>query len=80
MGEISRAIYNHREGTIEHIDDTGRLFSTILGDEEEIIEVEIFVYYDGSDDDVVTNRSVVLTGHVIKCTFSIDVPEYLQHE
>ena len=80
MGEISRAIYNHRDGTIEHIDDTGRLFSTILGDEEEIIEVEIFVYYDGSDDDVVTNRSVVLTGHVIKCTFSIDVPEYLQHE
>lgn len=80
MGEVSRAIYNHRDGTIEHIDDDGRLFSTILGDEEEIIEVEIFVYYDGSDDDVVTNRSVVLTGHVIKCTFSIDVPEYLQHE
>lgn len=80
MGEVSRAIYNHRDGTIEHIDDDGRLYSTILGDEQEIIEVEIFVYYDGSDDDVYTNRSVVLTGHVIKCTFSIDVPEYLQHD
>ena len=79
IGQISRVVYNHRTRTITHMDGDA-LFSKILGDEAETVKVEIYVYYDGADESVVTNGESVFTGHRIKCEFSIDVPEYLQHD
>ena len=79
VGNISRAIYNNRTGEITHLDGNA-LFSKILGDEAETIKVEVYIYYDGTDDAVVTNGDVIFSGHKIRCEFSIDVPDYLQHD
>ena len=78
-GQVSRVIYDNRTGTITHMDGNV-LFSKILGDEAETVKVEMYVYYDGTDDAVVTNGEVNFSGHKIRCEFSIDVPEYLQHD
>lgn len=79
VGEVSRVIYDNSNGQITHMDGSV-LFSKILGDEAETIKVEIYIYYDGTDDSVKTSGDLVLTGHKIRCEFSIDVPEYLQHD
>ena len=78
-GKVSRVVYNNRTGEITHMDGSV-LFSKILGDEAETVKVEVYVYYDGTDDAVLTNGDVYFSGHTIKCEFSIDVPEYLQHD
>ena len=78
-GQVSRVLYNNKTHDIIHMDGDA-LFSKILGDEAETVKVEIYVYYDGADESVVTNGESVFTGHRIKCEFSIDVPEYLQHD
>lgn len=77
MGEVSRATYSNRTKEITHLDGE-MLFSKILGDAQETVTVQIYVYYDGTDRDVFTSGELDLTGHKIRCSFSIDVPEYLK--
>lgn len=84
-GATARAEYNNRTKTITHLDGVdeygeGILFETLLGDMGEVVEVEVYIYYDGRDADVKTNGDMILSGQKLGITFSIDVPEYLENE
>lgn len=73
-GEVSRALYNHRTGTITHLDGDV-LFDSVLGDAQEIVQVEVYVYFDGTDDAAKT-QDVRLSGQTVSVEFDIDRPSY----
>lgn len=82
-GQVARATYNNRTGEIEHLDSTdesgeGILFDSILGDTEEIVEVKMYIYFDGTDESTKTEDYYIL-GQSVDIEFSIDTPDYLQH-
>ena len=55
------------------------LFATLLGNEEEVVTVQTYVYFDGTDDVALTNSSVPageLNGQKIAIEFAIDDHEY----
>lgn len=82
-GEIARADYNNRTQTITHWDNAnanneGILFDTILGNEQEIVTVDIYIYFDGTDNSTVT-KDHYMTGQSVSVEFSIDKPEYIKN-
>ncbi len=76
-GEVSRAVYNNRKGSTEHWDsDDGKiLFEEILGNGEETVEIEVYIYFDGTDASVKTKDSM-LSGSKITLEFAVDEQDY----
>ncbi len=73
-GEVARAMYNNRTGQISHWDgENGEeiLFDKLLGNGEDIVEVEIYIYFDGTDSSVVT-KDAELFGESISIKFAVD--------
>ena len=59
--------------------DAGQiLFAKLLGDEAEVVTVEMYVYFDGMDASVVTATGAagVLNGQSISVKFTIDEHTY----
>ena len=57
----------------------GALFDTILGDKGEVVTVEMYVYFDGTDEVSLTKADVdagMLNGQTIDVKFTIDGPDY----
>ncbi len=69
-GERSYATYNNRTGEIKHLNGDV-LFDLILGESKEIIEVEVYIYFEGTDD-AAKSESVRLSGQSVSIEFSID--------
>ncbi len=81
-GEVARAEYNNNTKLITHWDNKnadgeGILFDTILGNEEEIITVQVYFYFDGTDP-CTKNKDFWIVGHAIDLEFAIDKPEYIK--
>ncbi len=74
-GEVARATYDNRTGEITHMDGDV-LFATILGDASEIVTVEVYIYFDGTDAAAVT-QNVQLSGQTVSVAFDIDRPDYV---
>lgn len=77
---ISYAIYdpNSQNANGMTYSNGENLFGTILGDENETITVDMYIYFDGTDE-VAKNASVVdavLNGQTIDIQFSIDEHDY----
>jgi hypothetical protein len=68
-GQTVTAFYNHREpGQFE-------LFDKILGNEKEVITVDMYIFFDGSDDDAYSTGSIFTESNVT-VKFSIDDHDY----
>ena len=83
--EVVRIIYNN--GTKEFMretkdgrqhTDTTLFFERFLGDQEEVVTVEVYMYYDGTDAKVNTNYTLDFSGHTVNLEFGIDTPDYLK--
>ena len=83
LGEVSRAIYDNSDGSITHLDrenasGDGILFETVLGDALEIVTVEIYIFFDGTDTGAKT-ENVKLIGQSVDIEFAIDKPDYIKN-
>ncbi len=74
-GETARALYNNKTGSITHWDGEDILFDKLLGDGEETVEINVYVYFDGTDPSVKTKDSV-LSGQKLILKFAVDEQEY----
>lgn len=70
-GETVTRFYSHREP--DNFD--GNLFSTIYGNEEEIVKVDMYVFFDGADVDAYAMDSI-FTKSDVTVNFSIDSHDY----
>lgn len=70
-GKTVTKIYSHRERESFN----GLLFEEILGDENELITVEMYIYFDGKDEDAHDNDGF-LTSHTINVSFGIKDHNY----
>ena len=78
-GEVAYASYDaSAEEKIKHLSGEV-LFGELLGGAAEVIRVELYVYYDGRSESVKTGRDVVLSGHKLGVSFSIDKPYYAEY-
>ena len=69
--ETVSTVYNHREpGTFD-----GLLFRELRGDTSEVVTVDIYVYFDGKDDNA-HSRAQFFTANTVKVNFSVDGHEY----
>ena len=83
--EVVRITYNNRTGEFmretsdgrDH-DDTTLFFEQFLGDRNEVVTVEVYMYYDGTDAKVNTNYTLDFSGHTVNLEFGIDTPDYLK--
>ncbi len=80
-GEVATVKYDPKVG-VDHYDASGAtsevLFESLLGDEQEVVTVEVYIYFDGTDD-VAKNESLgVLNGQSVSIEFSIDELSYNQ--
>ena len=83
--EVVRITYNNRTGEFmretkdgrQHTDTT-LFFERFLGDQEEVVTVEVYMYYDGTDEAVNTNYTLDFSGHTVNLEFGIDTPDYLK--
>ena len=71
-GSTVMKTYNHRE---DRDDFDGYLFNKMLGNGQETVSVDIYVYFDGKDDSA-TNLTKFLTVQTIGITFAVDDHEY----
>ena len=74
-GEVVKFTYSNRAG----MPDAGQvLFSTLLGDEAEVVTVDMYVYFDGKDASVVTatGDAGILNGQSISVKFAINEHPY----
>ena len=75
--------YNHRTGEFYNENgytDSQLIFESILGNNGEIVTVEMYVYYDGTDEAVATYDALDISGHKINVGFEIDKPYYADNE
>ena len=75
-GVVVDTIYSNRDG-MEDFD--GDLFDTILGNKGEVVTVDMYVYFDGTDESAYTKANAdagLLNGQSIEVKFSIDGPDY----
>ena len=73
-GETSYAVYNHRDRSITHADGDF-LFEKLLGNKQETVTVDVYIYFDGTDDAALTvanGQAGVLNGQTVKIEFAID--------
>ena len=68
-GDVATAIYSPR------VPFSGALFGDVLGDEREVVKVDIYVYFDGKDPDAHT-ASGLLTPQTVNVKFTIDDHNY----
>lgn len=76
-GQETRITYDN--GTKEFSNNTGLLFNKILGNKGEVVKVDMYVYFDGTDDSAYTKADVdagLLNGQSIEVKFTIDGPKY----
>ena len=83
--EVVRIIYNNGTGEFMRETKDGRrhtdtklFFERFLGDQEEVVTVEVYMYYDGTDEAVNTNYTLDFSGHTVNLEFGIDTPDYLK--
>ncbi len=75
--------YNHRTGVFtneEGYTDSQLIFENLIGNNGEVVTVEMYVYYDGTDEAVATYNSLDISGHKIDVHFEIDKPYYADNE
>jgi hypothetical protein len=73
-GEVARADYSERDKKITHW-NTKNLFDMVHGDSEEVIKIDVYIYYDGTDDTVKT-QGIKISGQEIEIKFEVDKQEY----
>ncbi len=56
--------------------DEGKLFDVLLGDEAEVITVDMYIYFDGTDDVAKNENLGYLNGKIISVEFAIDDWDY----
>ena len=65
-GKVVTRVYSNREPASFN----GKLFEEVLGNEQEIITVDIYIYFDGKDDDAHSTVGI-LNSHTVNVEFSI---------
>lgn len=84
-GEVKYLTYDNGTGliTVRGSSDPAAanapLFDTILGDRGEVVTVEMYVYFDGTDDVSLTKKDAeagILNGQTVEIKFTIDGPDY----
>ena len=75
-GEVVSTIYDNGDPT----SFDGDLFDKILGNERETVKVDIYVYFDGTDEVAKTANTAAgeLNGQSVEVKFTIAMPEYNQ--
>lgn len=84
--EEIRIVYNNGTGEFTRDDKSGRItsgdttlfYERFLGDTNEIVTVQVYLYYDGTDTVVNTNNDLDFSGHTVNIEFGIDAPDYLK--
>ena len=74
-GDVVRTTYDNGDAS----QFSGALFDTILGDKGEVVTVEMYVYFDGTDEVAKTLKDEtagLLNGQTIEVKFAIDGPDY----
>ena len=72
--ETVAKVYSHRKHeNSENFD--GLLFSDLRGDTSEVVTVDIYIYFDGKDENA-HSRAQFLTANTVKINFSVDGHEY----
>ena len=73
-GEYNTALYDAGTDAITYASGTN-LFGTLLGDEAETVKVDVYIYFDGTDE-VAKNTDAVLNGQTVEIKFAIDELSY----
>ena len=84
--EEIRIVYNNGTGEFTRDDKSGRItsgdttlfYERFLGDTNEVVTVQVYLYYDGTDTVVNTNNDLDFSGHTVNIEFGIDAPDYLK--
>ena len=75
-GEVVATTYSNRDGMASF---DGDLFETILGNKGEVVTVDMYVYFDGTDAaalTLATGDAGLLNGQTVSVKFAIDGPDY----
>lgn len=77
-GETTTALYSPRNTTDANKVQNALLFDTLLGDAQETITVDIYIYFDGTDSITYTSaiNDATLNGQNIEIEFAIDELDY----
>ena len=70
-GDIVTRVYSHRDPESFN----GRLFEEVLGNEREVVTVEIYIYFDGRDADAHSTAGL-LNSHTVNVKFAVKDHEY----
>ena len=72
-GKTATVVYSHRDkGSFD-----GKLFDLLKGDQQEIVKVSMYIFFDGRDDDA-HNTTDFLTINSVNVTFTVDDHVYNQ--
>ncbi len=63
------------ENATQTMTDNGAIFATILGDEAEVVKVDMYIYYDGTAS-VSNNTAATLSGQTVEVEFGINEYDY----
>ena len=77
--QVAALIYNNVDGTIERLDgvaDETLICSELVGNTGEVIEVSVYIFYDGTHESVASSNNLNLSGHSFSVSFEIDKPYY----
>lgn len=75
-GEVATTTYSNRDGMASF---DGDLFATIRGNKGEVVTVDMYVYFDGTDAaalTLATGDAGLLNGQTVSVKFAIDGPDY----
>lgn len=75
-GEVVATTYSNRDGMASF---DGDLFDTIRGNKGEVVTVDMYVYFDGTDASALTlttGDAGLLNGQTVEVKFAIDGPDY----
>ncbi|MBQ7315420.1 MAG: hypothetical protein IJW83_05400, partial [Clostridia bacterium] len=75
-GETATATYDAGTDVITHENGNNNLFAMLLGDQQETVTVEVYIYFDGTDDVAKNDSIAVLNGQIVSIEFAIDELEY----
>ncbi len=67
--------YNYGEAEAEGSQDY-KMFDTLLGDEQETITVQVYIFFDGTDAVAKNTQLAILNGQIVSIEFSIDEINY----
>ncbi len=72
-GEVKVIEYNNETGLMT---DEGVLYNLLLGDEQEVVKVDLYVFYDGKANVANNASAAVLNGQTVEIEFSINELSY----